>query len=99
MSREIDSIRSQMRRLYDDGKIKCARDFFEELDRLAVEAGESIDTKDRNSAMIAIQSFWDRAGTVIELGNDPETSELYRKIWSLVIRHRSYTYGKRSKNP
>jgi hypothetical protein len=97
MSREIDNIRSQMRSLYDDGTIKCARDFFEDLDKLAVEAGEFIDRKDRNSARVALQRFWERAGIVI--GPEGEASKVYLKIWALIIRYRSYTYGKRSRNP
>ncbi len=89
MSREIDNIRNEMQRLYDDGKIKCDRGVFEDLDKLAIEAGQCIDSQDRNSAVYALHKFWNRAGSVIVLGNDPEASKLYLKIWGLVVRYRS----------
>lgn len=89
MSQEIDNIRSEMKKLYDDGKIKCDRSFFEELDSLAVEAGELIDRKDRNRAYFALHKFWECAELVIE-NNELETGKLYRKIWGLVIRYRSW---------
>jgi hypothetical protein len=88
MSREIDNIRSEMQRLYADGIIKCSRGFFEDLDKLAAEAGECIDSKERNSANFALHKLWDRAGIVI--GLDPETENLYRKIWGLILRYRSW---------
>jgi hypothetical protein len=99
MSREIDDIRSRMQKLYDDGKLKCDKGFFEDLDKLAIEAGECMDRLDRNSAMIALHRFWDRAGSVIDLGNDPETGMLYLKIWGLMVRHRSYKYSQQLRQP
>jgi hypothetical protein len=92
MSREIDDIRSRMQKLYNDGKIKCDKGFFEDLDKLAAETGECMDRHDRNSAMIALHRFWDRAGSVIGLDPNPDVSMLYLKIWGLIVRHRSYNY-------
>ncbi len=92
MSREIDTIRSEMQRLYEDGAMKCEKSFFEDLDQLAVKAGDLIDKKDRNAAMLALQRFWDRAGIV--MGLDPRTNYVYRKIWGLILRYRSFYHGK-----
>jgi hypothetical protein len=99
MSQEIDDVRSRMQKLYDDGKLKCDKGFFEDLDKLALEAGDCMDRHDRNSAMLALHRFWDRAGSVIVLGNEPETSMLYLKIWGLIVRHRSYHYWQRLNQP
>jgi hypothetical protein len=90
MSKEIDHIRNQLKILYDDGAIKCERDYLEDLDKLAVEAGELFDRRDINRANLVLHKFWERAGRVLDMGK--ETGKLYWEIWRLIVRYRSFRY-------